>query len=360
MTITDAPTDPGGSPGPPAPPRRRRWRRILAGAAVLLMLTTASFGGFAYWASSGSGDGRPVAVVIPEGASAGAIADILADHGVIRAPTFFTLIARLRGVARDLKAGEYELQTGMSYGSVLADLRDGPAVEFVRLTIPEGLILPQVADVVAERTPLGRAEFLSAVRSGRHRPAIMPASVSSLEGYLFPDTYDVLENATADGVVGMLVRQFDRVAASLDWRKAEALGRSPHEIVTIASMIEREARLDEERPLVAAVIYNRLERGMRLQIDATVQYAIYLQAGSYKERLLFRDLEIGSPYNTYRIAGLPPGPIAAPGRASLEAALEPADVDYLYYVLVDPETGRHAFARTAEEHARLKRQAQGR
>ncbi|MBI4729884.1 MAG: endolytic transglycosylase MltG [Acidobacteria bacterium] len=334
--------------------RRPRARLLLVGLLVLPVFGASAAGAYGIWATRGSASGDPVHVVIPQGASAGEIAGLLAERGVIRAPWLFRVVARFRGVSRDLRAGKYDLRTGLSYAAVIAALRKGPAIRFTRVTIPEGKTVAEVAAIIGARTRVSAREFLAALASAR--PARLPAGTSNPEGFLFPKTYDVLEDATATDVVALLLRQFDRETASLDWSRAKGLGVTPYQAVVIASMIEREAKVAKDRPLISAVVYNRLRARMRLQIDATVQYAIFLRTGAYKPRLLYRDLEIASPYNTYLHDGLPPSPIASPGIDSLRAALDPARVPYLYYVLMN-ERGEHGFATTAREFARLKSRA---
>lgn len=357
--LDDPPLDEGVSvagPRPPAPPARRR-RRLLVIVLVLVALLGSGIG-YAGWAVNGSGNGRAVPLVVPQGASALDIAGLLAERGVVRAPWLFRLYLRWKAGASDLLAGEYRLRTGMSYGDVLAALRKGPPPPpMVRVTIPEGKTVDETAAIVAARSDISERELLRAASSGRHRAEIMPEGLRNLEGFLFPKTYEFdPKKADADAVVARLVAQFDRETAGVDWSRARRLGITPYEAVVLASLIEREAKVAEERTLISAVIHNRLRRGMRLQIDATVQYAIRRKTGSYKSRLTFADYEIASKYNTYRIDGLPPAPIASPGIEAINAALNPADVDYLYYVLLDPG-GKHGFAETYQEFLRLRRRA---
>lgn len=343
-------------PEPPRPARRprrrRRWLVLLLALVVLLGTWT----GYANWALKGAGTGTPVSVVIPKGATAADAARILAEKGVVRAGWIFRVYLRLKGLGEDLQAGTYRLRTNMPYAVALGALNTGPLPAATsRTTIPEGLTVEQTAAVVARDLGIGERAFLRAAESGRFRAKIMPRGVKNLEGFLFPKTYDFKRRAGAGAVVERLVEQFDRETADVGWSRAKRLGITPYEAVIVASLIEREAKVAKDRRLISAVIRNRLERGMRLQIDATVQYAILQQTGSYKARLTFEDYEIRSDYNTYRIDGLPPAPIASPGLAAIQAALDPADVDYLFYVL--NENGEHAFAKTFEEFQRLKTQA---
>jgi UPF0755 protein len=224
----------------------------------------------------------------------------------------------------------------------------------VTVTIPEGLEMPQVAEVVSRGLGLDAAAFEEAASSGEHAlPPYLPEDAPSLEGFLFPKTYEFPTGVDEDQVITRLLEQFEAEAATLDWDRAGALGLTAYEVVIVASMIEREARVDRDRAKVSAVIHNRLREGMPLQIDATVQYA--MPEGN--RPLTFEDYEYESPYNTYLHPGLTPTPIASPGLESLQAALDPADEDYLYFVVTDPQTGEHAFAETYEEFLRLKDQA---
>jgi UPF0755 protein len=328
---------------------------------LILLLVFVVLGGAAgamyLHAVGGSGASEPVEVVVPRGATAADIGILLEEAGVIRSSLAFRLMASLRGSGSDIKAGIYPMRTNMPLDEVFLLMENGPEgrTPTVTLTIPEGFRVEQVADRIAEELGLRRREFIGAATSGGFElPPYLPDGMKTVEGFLFPETYEIRTSAGAEDVIAIQLEQFRRVADDLDWDRAEALGVSPYEIVIIASMIEEEARVPEDRPKIAAVIYNRLARGMHLEIDATVLYAL----PRHKERLTFDDLEYPSPYNTYLHAGLPPTPIASPGLASLEAALQPADADYLYYVVID-EDGRHAFTSSYEEFLRFKEQGQG-
>jgi UPF0755 protein len=292
----------------------------------------------------GTGHGTPVRVIIPEGASGSEIASILQRAHVVRSGFVFRLIARLRGVSTDLKPGAYDLTTGMGVTKALDTLRNGVPLKVFHFTIPEGKTIPEIAAIVANHTRISAASFLQAVHSGRHRLPIMPAQSTNLEGLLFPKTYEIVEKTTADDLVELMLHQFTIDTAGLDFSRATRLKITPYQVVIVASLIEREAKVERDRPLIASVIYNRLARPMRLQIDATVEYAILLQTGHYKYPLTTQDYtDVVSPFNTYRIDGLPPGPIASPGLASLTAALNPANTNYYYYVLTSDQRS-HCFA----------------
>jgi UPF0755 protein len=342
---------------PPAfEPEPRRRRRGLVKLLAFFIALALVFGGLGVYATSlarGSGPQHPVAVVIPEGASTAEIASILEARGVIKGAWLFKLVARLNGQAEVLKPGEYVLRTGMSFGEALAALEKGPTIVTFKVTIAEGKTVREIARIFEARTPIGAKAFLAAASSGRHRLPIMPAGSRNLEGLLFPKTYEIRPKGTADEAIQLLLDQFQNETRTLDFSRARALGVTPYQIVVIASLIEREAKVAQDRDKIAAVIYNRLKKGMRLQVDATVQYAIFLKTGHYDPNITTDDYRIDSPYNTYQIDGLPPAPIASPGVPALQAALNPAAVDYLYYVLIN-DRGEHAFARTYEEFLRLK------
>jgi UPF0755 protein len=289
---------------------------------------------------------EPRTVIIPRGATAREIGQHLADAGLVRSPWAVILAAWALGATGSLRHGEYTLRPAQSAVEIVRALARGEHVQH-RVTIPEGYTVVQVADLLAGAGLVDRQRFLDlALRTGRrlNHPALAGLPTDSLEGYLYPDTYLFTRGLDEETVLARLLDTFDaKVGAQL---RAAAAGRglSLHALITIASMVEREARVPDERPVIAGVIYNRLARGMRLEIDATVLYAL----GEHREVVTFRDLEVDSPYNTYRRTGLPPGPIANPGLPAIEAAVYPAGVPYLYYVL-RPD-GRHHFSRTFEEH----------
>ncbi len=331
-------------------PRRRSKKRSKIGCAlivvaVLLVLVLAGLGG-AWWymfevADHDIAPGQPVAVEIPGGTSTAEIAEILSSAGVIENANRFRLESRRAEADSDLRAGEYELVTGMSYADVIDVLVAGPEIRYVTITIPEGFVIDQIAARFEEQAGIPAQEFLGLAHAGYaefQREYLREAYEDSLEGYLFPKTYRVEDGSTARDVIEMMLDQFEIEMESVDIAPALERGFTLQEVVTMASIIEREAQLDVERPLVSSVIHNRLEIGMRLEIDATIEYVL----PGNRFRLLNSDLEIESPYNTYRNAGLTPGPIASPGLTSLQAATAPADTDYIYYVLTGLD-GSHTF-----------------
>jgi UPF0755 protein len=322
---------------------------------LVMVLMLVGAGGFYLWATGASGDPRPVTLEIPEGATTSDIAALLQEKKIIRSGFAFRVAARLRGLGSSIGAGRYALETNMPLQETLDVLEQGPIVETFTVTIPEGLRVEQVAERVAEDLGLSRKEFLASAKSGAHVvPPYLPEGSPSVEGFLFPKTYEFITDVSEDQVIRRLLEQFEEEVGGLDWNTGEGLGFSPYELVIIASLIEREAKVDEERAKIASVIYNRLRQEMLLQIDATVEYAL----PEHKNRLTYEDYEYPSPYNTYLHPGLPPTPIASPSLASIEAALRPAKTDLLFYLVVDPETGRHAFAETYQEFLNLKAQAE--
>ncbi|MFP5320760.1 MAG: endolytic transglycosylase MltG [Acidimicrobiia bacterium] len=295
--------------------------------------------------------GEPVAVTIPNGSTTEDIGALLADEGVISSSTVWGYWTRLNSVG-PFQAGDYEFRTNMSFDEAVDVLDQGPRPpELERVTIPEGLtvaeILPRLADGVDRWTLEG---FQAAIDSGEVRSAFQPPEVTSLEGLLFPDTYEIDEDVDEKAFLQRLVGEMDARLRALDIEARSAeLGRTPYEIITIASLIEEETRVPAERGQVARVVYNRLEEGIPLGIDATSRYEAEI-SGRSREDL---DFESDSPYNTRRIAGLPPTPIAAPGQASLEGALNPVDGPWIYYVLQD-EQGNHFFTESFQEFNRAK------
>jgi UPF0755 protein len=291
-------------------------------------------------------EGTEQFVQIPTGAGAAAIRQRLVDAGVVRDALSLRLALRWTGTSRDLQAGEYRFERPMTPVEVVDKIARGD-VYGQRITFREGLTVREMA-AIYEMHGLGRArDFIAASRNTALIKDLDPAA-SDLEGYLFPDTYTVGRTADAGRLIEMMVGGFKSAFPS----GFQATGDPPlsaRQIVTLASLVEKETGKPEERPLVAAVYRNRLRMGMPMQADPTVVYAL-MKTGKYDGNIRKEDLSMNSPYNTYRFPGLPPGPIASPGQASLEAALHPADVDYLFFV--SRNDGSHAFATTLAEHNR--------
>lgn len=286
-------------------------------------------------------------VEIPAGSGPAAMARRLADAGVVRDPSVFRVAVWLRGAGRRLQAGEYRFDQPMTPAEVVDKIARGDV--YVRsITFREGLTIRQMAELFESKGFGPAVDFVAAARNASLVRALDP-DARDLEGYLFPDTYALPRRATAEQLIGRMVAAFAN-ALTPDLRaRAAARGLSVREFVTLSSIVEKETGRADERGMVAAVYSNRLKIGMGLQCDPTVIYALE-RAGRYTGNLTREDLKFESPYNTYRYAGLPPGPIASPGRASLEATANPADVPYLYFV--SRNDGSHAFASTLDEHNR--------
>lgn len=287
---------------------------------------------------------------IERGASTSHIASLLEREDLIHSALVFTLIVRLTGQAPNLQAGVYRLQSDMPLVEILKALLRG-IVMTDTITIPEGFTVKEIGHLFQERLLSKEREFYQALdRALSERPTIsekytMKPHLHYLEGYLFPDTYQFSHESPLESLLSTMVRNFyNKVEQYTIEERAEELGLSLHQVVTIASLIEKEAKKEEERPLISGVIHNRLRIGMPLQVDATVLYVL----PERKEVVLYRDLEVDSPYNTYQVGSLPPGPIGNPGLSSLLAAIYPQSTDYLYYVA--RRDGSHIFSRTYQEH----------
>jgi UPF0755 protein len=280
-----------------------------------------------------------VAVSIREGENAGDVGKALEQAGVIRSGRHFRILASLMGVEDELLAGEYEFDLGLPALTVIGRLRRGETMPLT-VTIPEGLRAEEIGELLEAEGIAAAADFRRAL-SASYDFAFLPQD-AGLEGYLFPATYGFSRAATAEDAVTQMLAAFDEQVTPEVRQEAESQGLSLHELVTLASIIEREAVKAEERPLMAGVFLNRLRQGMRLEADPTVQYAVAALPGSgpdsvaefgwWKKALTESDLQVDSPYNTYVNAGLPPGPIANPGLASIEAVARPAETDFLYFV----------------------------
>jgi len=320
---------------------------------VLVTLIVLAAGAFATWLLVGAEQpfkgysGPEQFVEIPPGAGPASIARRLAESGVIRDPYSFRIALAKSGQARRLQAGEYRFDRPMNSHEVIEKIAKGDV--FLRpITFPEGLTIRQMAEIYERDGGGKKADFVHASRNAALIHDIDPMA-QDLEGYLFPDTYRLPRRATADQLVERMVTGFRDVMTPELVQKAAARGSSVRELITLASLVEKETAKPGERPVVAAVYANRLKIGMGMQCDPTVIYALE-KAGQYTGNLTRDDLRFDSPYNTYKYAGLPPGPIASPGRASIEAAASPADVPYLYFV--SRNDGSHVFSATLEEHNR--------
>lgn len=364
----------GQRPAPATPPSGREVRRqprrrrgcvvVLAVLAVFALVAGAASVWLMKQVNPGGG-GDEVALTIPEGTSTSGIAQLLADEGIVTNATIFELYVNFRGEG-SIQAGDYVLREQASMGATLATLEAGPqAPPYDQVTIPEGYSvwkgagLPVPGPMVTaldDAVDRFTADSISAVLlSGELRSRYQPADQANLEGLLFPDTYRIEENDTETTIVQAMINRFDQVASDAGYDDAEATtGLSPYETIIVASLIEREAGIDEDRAKVARVIYNRLEQGIPLGIDASTAYAV---GGATDGTLTASQLDVDSPYNTRENAGLPPTPIALPGRASLEAAMNPADGPWLYYVLAGQD-GHHFFTDNYDEFLQAKEECQ--
>jgi len=287
-----------------------------------------------------------IRIDIKSGSPAAQIAETLYNYKLIRSKTLFRILLNIRGLENSLKAGVYSIKPSENIFEIM-DLLVKGRVSTYRVTIPEGYTIEEIAERLSVLTFHSKEDFLRIARSNLGRDYLDSSNRTRypLEGFLYPDTYIIPEEYQIEEIYEMMLSVFEE-------RCLERLGNTeqdftPYEIMIIASLVEKEARLDKEKPIIAGVIYNRIEQDMLLQIDASVQYVLKERKG----RILYSDLKVDSPYNTYLYHGLPPGPISNPGAVSIEAALKPADVDYLFYFARDD--GSHVFSKTYSEHLKL-------
>lgn len=319
---------------------RSHCRRWLVGAA--LALTTSS-------ACSGP-RGAQVRVIVPLHSNLRVAAESLARVGLVGSPRLFRMYALFRHGDRTIKAGTYLLRRGTGWNDILEALRAGRGI-VVTITIPEGFSLTQIVPLLAAKLALPPDSVWAATRDTAllHR---LDIPSGTLEGYLFPDTYTLPPGTPARAAVAAMVRRFEQRWKSAWTARLDSIPLSRNDVMALASLVEKEARLPEERPVIAAVYLNRLRDGMLLQADPTVQYAL----GEHQQRIYYKNLGVESPYNTYRHKGLPPGPVASPGERSIEAALYPANVPFKFFVAF-PD-GHHEFRVDFSGHTRAKRAAQ--
>ncbi len=325
----------------------KRSTRAVLGVLVVALLASAA------WFATLPPPGAPAAdevveIVVPAGAGALSIGRQLHDEGLVRFPRLFALAARARGVEGSLKAGRYQFSGGAGWEEILDAMARGEVVTYP-LTVPEGFTVRELAPRVAEATGT-TADSVRRLAMDSAFVAESGVPGPTLEGYLFPETYRFAEGVDPATVLLEMTGRYQAYWTPERRARLDSLELDERGLVTLASIVEEEARIGEERPVIAGVYTNRLEIGMLLQADPTVQYAL----GEPRERLLYADIDrvADDPYNTYTHAGLPPGPISSPGAAALDAALYPADVPYLFFV-AEPD-GSHAFTRTAREHINAK------
>jgi UPF0755 protein len=321
--------------------RQAPWRRLpllVAGMCVLLLLYV-----LLVLTLPPNLRGERRQVVIPKGASFKGVVRILDEEGVLRSPTGFYLMGRLMGVRGRVQAGEYELSTSMPPTIILHKLITGDVMKY-RITIPEGYTVRQIASYLQEQGIIEDQQQFLAKAFSADFAAGLGIEGKSVEGYLFPDTYLLPKGVSPSDIIKTMVGKFKQVYAPDFAQRAAELGMTDREVVILASIIEKETGIAEERPLISAVFHNRLKRGMPLCSDPTVIYGIPNFDGNLRKK----DLEHWTSYNTYLRKGLPPGPIANPGRSSILAAIYPAEVQYLYFV--SRNDGSHYFSNTLREH----------
>lgn len=334
----------------------RRLLKVFLALLVAGLLLASAVGFWVVKQIGGSPGGAEVAIELPLGSSTARIAAILDEEGVISSARLFRLYTRVTG-AGPFQAGGYTFKKDQSFSSVVKTLDKGPQRVFQRLTVPEGLTLVQIAERVGKLPGRSAEKFLEVARSGSIRSQFQPADSVNLEGLTLAETYEFEPKDDEAAILKRLVEAFDAVAVEVGLDQAPTkLGLTPYQAVIVASLIEEEAKIPEDRPKMARVIYNRLARKERLGIDATLRYGLNRPT----QPLRVSDLDSDTPYNTRKFAGLPPTPIAAPGRAALEATMSPADGPWIFYVL-DPDQSRtpkggHFFTDSAREFEVVKAQ----
>ena len=356
----------------PEPPQPRPWWMSLVKVAVVVTVVIV-VGIVGYDLAAGLGEragvdtspdtvvaGIEVEFVIPPGATARQVAARLEQQGIIADAGVFESAVSEAGAAARLRAGSYTVVTGSPAPDLISKFITGPpAADTYRVTVIEGLRIEDMLLSLAQQSPHAVEDFEAVLLADEVTSPLVPAPGASgdplarWEGLLAPDTYEFIVDATPQRILQRLADTLTERVEAQDWSALEELGLTPYDGLIIASLIEKEAKLDEERPVIASVIYNRLRIGQALQIDATIIYALNNDA----REVLLSDLEIDSPYNTYLIPGLPPTPIGGVRLASLAGAAIPDETNYFYYVLIDSD-GTHGFSETLEEHNRLKQQAQ--
>jgi UPF0755 protein len=312
--------------------------------AVVVLGAVAAYGYFIWALGPALPKGKTVLITVRQGDSATGIARRLEQEGAVRNARVFAFYARRKGLAAKIRPGDYRVRDTDSVQRLLSRLVAGDA-EARWVTIPEGKTASQIAQILGEKGFCGEDEFRELThRKPKHLGVALPVARASLEGYLMPDTYKLPTASSEKAIARLMLKNWNDKVFKPNKGLFSKSGLTPDKAVIIASMIEREARVAKDRALISSVVRNRLKRKMPLQIDATVIYAL----GRHKSALTFADLKVDNPYNTYRNAGLPPGPICNPGEASVLAALQPAKTPYLYYV-ARPD-GSHIFTKTFKEH----------
>lgn len=337
---------------------------------IVFVIVIVIIGGGAFYVWNGmqpvKASSNAVKFTVEQGMGTSRIASVLHENGLIKNNLIFKIYLKWKNEGSHFQAGVYEAKPGATFDELIAKLNSGDVVKeaMIRFTIPEGYTAEQIAKKVGEASQSDPTAFLKLADAKAQAviPAFQEIPESSklkhkAEGYLFPDTYEFKKGTSQED---MLTRMMEQMQNKLDQipdlqQRLKDHGLTLHEMLTVASLVEREVVVDTERPLVAGIIYNRLDKEMDLEIDATVQYALK----EPKERLLYKDLKVDSPYNTYLHAGLPPGPICSPSLASINAALDPKASDYLYYVTKKDGSHEHLFAKTYQEHLKNIKKSNG-
>jgi UPF0755 protein len=324
--------------------KERPWWAAGISAAVLVLL----FAYLVFWAPNTTSLASVRAVAVPRGATFKSVGDSLEVSGVLRTRWSFNLAGRILGLTRTLKVGKYLFPQGISNAAILKDIAEGKSRILISVSIPEGWRLERSAIRFSQQLGTDTERFIELCQSQRFVRGL-GVDAPSLEGYLMPDTYKFLWQTDENEVIARMVEEFKKFYVDSLRKRQEAEKLSLNQVLTLASIVEGETQLDEERPIIAGVYFNRLKKRMRLEADPTVEYAI----PDGPRRLSYADLRVDSPYNTYRYYGLPPGPINSPGRKSILAVLYPEKHSYLYFVANG--SGGHTFSRTYSEHRRAVR-----
>lgn len=329
-----------------------RPKHIALGLLFLLCLTVS---GWQYLSHQclpvNANDTSLVEVRLPESISARQVAVLLKQNGLIRNESVFLGYLYQKGIEKQLKAGLYAFSKSQSLPELAGQIAQGK-VKTTAFTVPEGYTVHQIGELLVSKQICTEQQWDEALKQNYNYDFLLPgvpADEKRLEGFLFPDTYNIDDQTSAQDVINMMLKRFSDVWNSDYASVADTKQLKVRNVIIIASLVEREAQVAEERPVIAGVIYNRLQKGMPLQIDASVLYCL----GKHQDTVTYQDLAINSPYNTYKYYGLPPGPIASPGRAAIEAALNPENNNYYYYVAKGD--GSHYFSSTYAEHLIAKR-----
>lgn len=323
---------------------------------IFLIIVICVFGVFLYKSTKNNVEnGKTVVINIPSGSTTSDIGDLLKENGLISNKLSFVLKSKFNGHDGTYKQGTYSLVTGTSVEEIMDILSSGSNIsEKNKITIPEGYTVAEIGAYLEEKGIVTAEDFINTANTGEFNfefiKDIPEGRTNRLEGYLFPDTYYISDNATSEEIINKMLTRFNDFYTEENIKKAENLGLTFDEAIIVASIVEKEISAPNERAIAAGVIYNRLEINMPLQIDSTVLYAM----GVTKEVVTYNDLETDSPYNTYTNKGLPKGPISNPGQAAIEAALNPDDNDYIYYVLKDRTSGEHYYTNNYDDFLKAK------